>query len=823
MHRPNASAACFHCGLPVARGIDFSVVIEDELRAMCCAGCQAIARTIVESGLISYYRQRSALPARDDSVPQLVRELAAYEVPAVERVMARDVGGHDREAALMLEGIVCAACTWLIEQHISRLPGVLCVEINYATHRARVRWDGSRTRLAAILAAVAALGYRAHPYDSARAEQARRGERDRALWRLFVAGFGMMQVMMYLVPMYLGDDAITPDVEQLMRIASLILTLPVVLFSAAPFFRGAWRDLRVRRAGMDVPVALGIGAAFAASVIATLDGGGQVYFDSVTMFVFLLLAARYVEMTARARAAVAQERLARQTPAVAERLAAWPASGLAEMVSVADVVAGNHLRVRPGALIPADGVLVEGASYVDERFLTGESRPQSKRIGDFLAGGSINAGNPLVMRVTRVGADSILGGILRLLDRAAAEKPRLARYADQVAQYFVLALLAVAAVVAAVWLKIEAGHALWVTVAVLVVSCPCALSLATPAALAAATAALHERGVLIARGDALENLARSTDFVFDKTGTLTTGVMRLVEVKTFSARTGDECIALAARIESASVHPIARALVAAAGDPAVENCRETTDTAGAGVEAIVNGRRVRLGTPQFVAALTGTPPPHEFESIPDDLTMAALGDESGWAALFLFADPLRGGARELVDKLSRMGARVHLLSGDRPQIVEHVARSLGIDRTCGGMTPRDKLDAVRRLQDGGAVVAMIGDGVNDAAALAAAQVSVASGGGVDIACGNSDVILLSGRLDGLLAAVTTARATMRIVRQNLAWAFAYNLTAVPLAACGYVTPLLAGAGMAASSTLVVLNALRLLRRAPAPQRAKALN
>lgn len=811
---------CYHCGLPLPQGMRLAVLIDGTERPMCCAGCQAVAQTIADNGLTSYYRHRSALPLREDSVPAMVRDLAAYSIPEVESTVTSETGEHARATSLMLEGITCAACVWLIEQRLGRLPGVLAIEINYATHRAHLRWDTRSTRLTAILDAVAALGFRVYPYDSTRAEQGRRSGRDRALWRLFVAGFGMMQVMMYLVPVYLTKGEMTPDIEQLMRIASLILTLPVVLYAAAPFFVGAWRDLRAGQPGMDVPVALGIGVAFAASVVATVTGSGEVYFDSVTMFVFLLLAARFLEMTARMKAVATQEELARQAPAVAERLTDWQASR-SEMIAAAGLKAGDCVRVRPGAAVPADGVVIAGESDLDERLLTGESRAQVKRLGDSLTGGSFNIGSPLVMRVTRAGADTVLAGILRLLERGAAERPRIARSADRVARYFVLGLLVLAAAVAAAWYLIDPARALWVTVAVLVVSCPCALSLATPAALAAATGALHARGVLVTRGDAIENLARATHFVFDKTGTLTSGDMRLLGVIPLAdggnRRTREECLALAAALEGGFSHPIARALVAAA--PAAPGGAQCRSFPGAGVETTLNGVRVRLGSPQFVAALGAYALPQELAFVTDDVTVAALGDDAGWIALFTFVDPVRAQARAVVNALTGMGRQVHMLSGDRPQIVAHVAHELGIVTFLGGATPDGKLAYVQRLQQDGAVVAMIGDGVNDAAGLAAAHVSIAMGGGAAIASGNSDVVLLSGRLDALLAAVRVADATLRVVRQNLAWAFAYNLAAIPLAAGGYVSPLVAGIGMAASSTLVVANALRLLRSAPAPASA----
>ena len=813
-------SGCYHCGLPLPARARFAVAIDGAPRAMCCAGCEAVAQTIVANGLTSYYRHRTALPASDEAVPRPLRDVAAFAIPEVEQALTRNLGGDTREAALLLEGITCAACLWLIEQRVARLPGVLGIDINFASQRAQVRWDARRTRLAAILGAISAVGYRAQPYDSTRAELARRTERRRALWGLFVAGFGMMQVMMYLVPVYVTNGEMTPDVEQLMRIASLILTLPVVLYSAAPFFARAWRDLRVRHLGMDVPVALGIGAAFAASVIATVTRSGDVYFDSVTMFVFLLLAARYFELTARNRALATQERLAQQSPAVAERYPAWPAVDSAELVAAGSLRVGDHVRIGPGAVVPADGRVVQGASEVDESLLTGEARPRAKRGGDALTGGSFNVANPLIMRVTQVGANTVLSAILRLLERAHAERPRLALSADRVTRHFVLALLVIAAVTAAAWYRIDPAHALWVTIAVLVVSCPCALALATPAALATAMSALQAQGVLITRGNALESLAQSTDIVFDKTGTLTTGNMSVVGVFPIAGcgamRTRDECLALAAQLEAGSAHPIARAFAAAAPAAALPICAGAAHSAGDGIEATVEGVRMRIGKPWFVAGLTRQPPPRELAHVANDVSVVALGDARGWIALFTLADQLRPYARAVVRELTRMGKRVHLVSGDRAQVVEHTARQLEITAVCGGATPDGKLDYVRQLQNGGAVVAMVGDGINDAAGLALAQVSIAVGGGADIVCGASDVVLLSGRLEALLVTIRTARATLRVIRQNLAWAFAYNLTAIPLAACGYITPLLAGVGMAGSSMLVVANALRLSRQGPAP-------
>ena len=804
------AVACFHCGQSVPAGSAWQAVIDEVAQPMCCAGCAAVATTIVESGLASYYHQRRAFPERENAVPAALRDLAVYDQPA--NVQANN--GEVRESTLILEGISCAACVWLIEQRLSRLHGVTGAEINFTSLRARVRWDPSKLRLSEIIAAIGAIGYRAYPYDRERAERSRQRERNLALWRLFVAGFGMMQVMMYLVPVYLADGDMTADVEQLMRLASLILTVPVVLFSATPFFAGAWRDLRNGRPGMDVPVALGIGAAFAASVLATLRSSGAVYFDSVTMFVFLLLAARYFEMIARSRALAMQEQLALRAPLFAERLTGWPGT-IAEKVAAAALREGDYVRIGVGATVPADGVVVEGSGELDEALLTGEARPQMRHTGDALAGGSFNLGNPLVMRVTGAGTATRLAAILRLAERAAAERPRLALVADRVARNFVIVLLLIAGGVALVWSLIDPAHALAVTVAVLVVSCPCALSLATPAALGAAGASLHRQGVLVTRGNAIEGLATATDVVFDKTGTLTSGNMHLQDVTLLGALDRTGSLALAAALEAGSLHPVARALVAAAPDAVTVNASNALHVAGGGIEASIDGRRIRIGTPAFVGALTQTPPPASLETVDAETSVVMLGDAGGWIAQFSLADRVRDTAPALIAAVLRAGLRVHLVSGDRAAVVGQVATRLGIAAVVAGASPADKCAYVQGLQQAGARVVMVGDGVNDAAGLGAAEVSVAMGGGAEVASGNADVVLLGGRIEALGLAFDASRRALQVIRQNLAWAFAYNALAIPLAACGLVTPLLAGVGMAASSALVIANALRLLGTAAA--------
>jgi len=806
---------CYHCGLPIPSGADFPVEIEGVPRAMCCAGCQAVAQAIVANRLTDYYRHRDALPESPrEALPPELQELGLFDHPEVQKNFVRPVGEHEREAALILEGITCAACVWLNEAHIARQPGVTAVDINYATRRARVRWDERQIRLSQILEAIAAIGYRAHPYDVMRSEQLAQKERRAALWRLFVAGFGMMQVMMYAIPVYMaGEGEMTADIEQLMRWASFVLTLPVVLYSAAPFFVSAWRDLKLGRVGMDVPVALGVGAAFAASTWATLTAAGEVYFDSVTMFVFFLLSGRYLEMMARQKAVRGIEELARAIPAFCTRLPRYPAMDV-ERIPVAEVGVGDTVLVKPGETIPVDGTVLSGESSADESLLTGESRPVAKAAGAAVVGGSVNVASPLVLRVDRIGEGTRLATIQRLMERAAAEKPRMVEMADRIAARFVVTLLLLAAVTAVVWWNIDAARALWVFVAVLVVSCPCALSLATPAALTVATGAMTRHGVLVTRGHAIETLARATHIVFDKTGTLTEGRPRVTASLALGQVELAEAWALVAALEAASEHPIGRALRdGAAGGVPAERAPVVTELVartGRGVAGRCDGRGLRIGTPAYVAELHGVPEPDEAARwAAEGATVVALGDAAGWIALFRLEDTPRPGAAAAVAALRAQGLAVSMLSGDSPGAVARMAAGLGIGDARGAMTPEDKHAAIKALQDGGAVVAMVGDGVNDAPVLAQAHVSIAMGSGTELARSQADVVLLSDDPIHLADGVTVARRTLRVIRQNLAWAFVYNVSAIPLAMAGWITPWMAGIGMSASSLLVVMNALRL--------------
>ena len=800
-HPSLATGRCFHCGETVPAGASYPIHYLNKDEPACCRGCQAVAQTIIDSGNADYYRLRTDLPKTPEAALEELKQLKLYDLPEVQQSFVKSEG-EQREASLILEGIVCAACVWLNERHLRQLPGVIAADINFSTHRARVRWDNDRIQLSQILQAVQEIGYLAYPFDTGRQEELFRKEREAAIRRLAIAGLGMMQVMMYAIPLYMARaGTMSLDIEALMRSASMLLTTPVVFYSAWPFFQGAWRDLKLRRAGMDVPVALGVGSAYAASVYATFTSGHGVYFDSVAMFVFFLLTGRFLEMNARKKSAEAAESLVKLIPAATTRLPNWPTGREEEIAVAAKLTPGDHVLIGPGESFPADGCVVEGESSVDESLLTGESHPVHKQDGSPVIGGTINLSSPLVVKVEKIGADTVLSGIVRLLDRALAEKPRLAQVADRVASWFVLALLAVAAAVATYWFFVAPERAFWITVSVLVVSCPCALALATPVALTAAMGRLTRMGLLSTRGHALETLAHATDFVFDKTGTLTTGEFSLIEMQIVRGDR-ESALALAAGLEQGATHPVASAIRAAAHQ-AARNASHIRYTAGQGVAGVIDGMHYQLGTPAFVAA-----EPPQFQT---NLTIVGLADDNGILAWLGLGDKLRPQAADLVDKLKAMGVRLHLFSGDHTDNVLALARRLGIEDARGGMLPENKLDAVKALQDGGAVVAMTGDGVNDAPVLAQAQVSVAIDQGAEAAQAAADMVLLSSELSRLADGVDIARRTQRIIHQNLAWALLYNVIAIPAAALGYVTPWMAGIGMSLSSLLVVLNALRISR------------
>ncbi len=752
-------------------------------------------------------------------------QVAAYAVldereewEAFSRPCEGTSGTGQWESFVAISGMYCAACSFTVEGALKSVPGVLDVSVNAASQMARVQWSPEHTRPSEWFAAVAQAGYRAVPAAEAGQAQARALERRRMLWRWLVAGFCMMQVMMYAVPAYVaGPGEMTADMVQLMRWASWVLTLPVLLFSCGPFFSSAWRDLKHGRIGMDVPVALGIAVAFAASSAATFGGtgGGEVWFDSITMFVFFLLSGRMLELRLRDRTAGALEALSRRLPDSVERRGA---DGAFTRVAVRRLMAGDVIRVLPGEAFPADGEVLEGRTQVDEALLTGESLPLHRGPGQPVLAGSYNLAAAVLTRVARVGAATRYAGIVALMQEAASGKPGLARLADRVAGPFLLGVVLASAAAGAWWWPSGPAHAIGIAIAVLIVTCPCALSLATPAAMLAAAGALARGGVLVRRLQALEDAAGIDTVVFDKTGTLTHDRMAVGAIRTRKGIAPQEALALAASLAGQSLHPASRAVVAAfaavvaaGGADALAPATEVQEFPGKGLSGRITAGSeamcLRLGS----ASWCNAPLWHGQSTEAPDLPQVHLADAQGWLASFDLEEMVRDDALPTIAALKAMGLRVQLLSGDQTRAVERLAWRLGIEWSFGGRSPEDKLSHVGLLQATGHRVAMVGDGINDAPVLARADVSMSFAQAAPISRARADFVLLGERLLPVAEVLRKARLTRSVVRQNLIWAAAYNAVCVPLAVVGWMPPWLAGLGMAVSSLLVVLNAARLAR------------
>lgn len=757
----------------------WQVHYQDELRPVCCPGCQAVATAILAGGFDHYYRLRREPAVRPGDIPAQDDPFAGYDDEAFEQgLITLDEDGR-ASMQLLVEDIHCAACCWLIEQALLREKGVEAVSVNLATRRVRIRWQRQELKPGVLFQKLQAIGYRAVPAainDTAEQESFRR----RDLLRLGIAGIAMMQAMMFALAIYSGDfSGMEDDHRQFMRVFSLMVSLPVMFYSAIPFYEGAWRNLRARRVGMDVPVSLALWIAFIASVFAVVQEKGDVYFDSISMFVFLLLLSRYVDASAR------RYFFNRQT----------------RSIHAVNVKVGDQLVIRAGETIPVDGVIREGESSVNESMLTGESLPFRKSVGDIVYAGCINGEGVLTISVTAVAGQTRLDLIEQLADEALAGKAPVEQLADRLAFMFTLLVLLLAAAAGWYWQSEDPSRVITVVLSVLVVSCPCALSLATPSALAMSTLALRRRGILLVKPGVVDRLAGIGVVIFDKTGTLTQGAFSITQTQLLSADvTQKQVLEIAAALEGCSEHPLASAF---SGTPTDLVVTRPQVTSGAGVSGYIDGVHYRIGSRAFCEAIAGPLP------VSTGRARVFLAMDKSWLAAFVLEDVLRDDAASTLRQLHQQGFETLLLSGDASGMAETLAASLAMSSCRAACTPEQKLITLRQIQDSGRPVLMVGDGINDLPVLAAAEVSVAMRGANDLAKLKADAVLLTDHLAPLLALLDHARKTRRIIRENLAWALLYNVLALPLAAAGLVAPWLAALGMSLSSLLVTLNSLRL--------------
>ncbi|GHA41739.1 heavy metal translocating P-type ATPase [Photobacterium aphoticum] len=795
---------CYHCGDPVPQDYHHQVEILGQPRDMCCPGCEAVAQTIVASGLTSYYEFRTAPAEKADLVPQQLQSLLLYDHEDIQQEFVRDNANH-KEASLSLDGVSCAACAWLIEKQLKREAGVINIRVNTTTHRALLVWDPEQTKLSHLLNIIHQLGYKAAPFEADAQEQLYHRTMKNYLYRLGIAGIATMQVMMLAVALYFeifGD--LDAEFKNYLRWVSLIFATPVLLYSALPFYLNAWRNLRARTLGMDVPVSIALLFAYIASLYATVMEKGEVFFESISMFTFFLLLGRFLEMRARRQAAAASANLLKLVPAMATL--ADGSQVAAKTLKISDVV-----TVLPGESLPADGEIVQGETAIDESMLTGEPMPVSRSVGDNVFAGTINGDGNITLRVTQDRNNSLISNIVRLQDEAQSSKPKVAEIADIVARYFVAAILVISACTWFYWYQHRPEDALWITLAVLVATCPCALSLATPTALTCSTSSLGRLGILLRRGHVLETLCNVNQLVIDKTGTLTEGNVRLIDTHLVTPQSHmrweeTDVLATAAELERFANHPIARAFSGYRNS--AYQFEQVENVIGSGLKGWRQGQEWRIGKAEFVLA---EHPDYDAQLANcDERYQVWLSCDHELVAAFMLDDPIREDSAELIKQFKAAGIHVTMLTGDHSSAAHTVATALGIDELVAGASPEGKLAYLRSLPKE-KVALMIGDGVNDAPVLAGAHLSVAMGGGTDVAKSSADMVLLGDQLSRILKARQLAIKTRKIIRENLAWSLGYNLIILPLAVAGFVAPYIAVVGMSGSSIIVVSNSLRLLK------------
>ncbi len=789
--------SCFHCGERVTTGNQFVTLINDEPQVMCCPGCQAVSQAIMDAGLKNYYKFRTEPGTKQSEiVPEQLNSFSAYDLAEVQQDFVYQESDISN-VSLSVDGITCAACAWLIEHKLKQSAGIVNINVNSTTQRALLSWDSAQIKLSEILSVIASIGYVAAPYQADEEEAKAKKNSRQFLLRLGLAGFSTMQVMMFALALYTGYFTdLDTEFRDYFRWVSMIFAAPVALYSAQPFYFSAIRALLSKNINMDVPVSIAIGGAFISSCVATYQGTGEVYFESVSMFTFFLLLGRYFEQKAKQKASVNSSNLHKLTPLTAH---------LIECDEITEVAAkqlkiDDCILVRPGDVVSADGLIYDGISSINESMLTGENLPVNKKTGDQVFAGTINVDQPLKIKVTAVGKDQFVSEIIRLQEAASNNRPAISLLVDKLSRYFSAGVLSLGLMTYLVWhFYISPADAFWVTLSVLVATCPCALALATPTAVTCAISTFTKMGIITRKSGVFELLPRIDTVIFDKTGTLTYGQLSISGVKLFAEESKEQVLQICAALEQESLHPIAQAFRAYAC-PNVK-AADVEHISGHGVTGTINDVIYALGNERLTSN----------SRVDDAKQHIWLSSAGAVIAQITFDDQLRADAIDTVKQSRKLGLHTCIASGDNSGQVANIAGQVAVHQAHSGLSPQGKLQLVKDFQDQNNKVAMFGDGINDAPVLAGADLSVAMGSGTAIAKNSADLILLGDKLHRFIQAINLAKSTTSIIRQNLFWALGYNLIVLPLAMSGNIAPYVAALGMSASSLIVVSNSLRLLK------------
>lgn len=790
-----ATGHCFHCNETIPDNSQFCTEVLHEQRQFCCPGCLEVARSVVATGLEDYYKFRTEPAARADALPDSLRkDIQIYDLPELtDEYISQN--NQFAEVQLTVEGLNCPACAWLIEKRLNSNPAVRMVGVDVSARRASVRWDKDSLTLSQLLNLFFEVGYRARPFQPDQHETIFQTENKNFLKKLGLAGLLTMQVMMLAFGLYFGVFGnLDAETRQFLHWVSLILSTPVVFYSGSVFIISALNGLSAKTLNMDMPVSIAIVVTWASSAWATFNNQGEVFFESICMFIFLLLIGRYFEHKGRQKAVITGNNLSRQLPQFARLVAD---DGQIQDVPAKTIRPGQQIQIKVGDTVPVDGIITQGTTELDEAILTGEAAPVCKTINAPVFGGTINLSAPIIATVSTALKDSAINQISRAQELAFSQKPKFAIAADKLAGSFVSLVLLIATLTFLYWHQKVPADALWITVSVLVATCPCALGLATPTAFTAAMSKLNESGLVIKRTDLLETLNKVTVFAFDKTGTLTRGQPKVQRWENHSNLSDEQVLSVAASIEAYSEHPIAKAFDSATNLP----CQEVVVFPGEGIAGELHEKRYRIGNCHFAGA--------NFKVQQADVYLCevTLTGEQIPIAEFYLEDVLREQVEPFFRQLNR--GRSVLLSGDNQQKVAILANKLSIPEYQYGVKPVQKLAYLQTLQAKGEVILMVGDGVNDAPVLAGADISVAVNGASDFAQNAADIIMLKDNFLAINTLLEVSLKTQRIIKQNFAWALGYNLLVLPFAVSGLLPPWGAVIGMSLSSLIVTFNSLRI--------------